>query len=70
MVNNRDIITIHLYPLPFNIETRMFVVMIGVFLLGLLFGILACSQSLIKRYISSFSDRNKIKKLEKQVTKS
>jgi uncharacterized integral membrane protein len=70
MVNNREAVTIHLYPLPFDVETRIFVVMIIVFLLGLLFGILSCSQSLIKRIFANLNDRRKIRKLEKQVTKN
>jgi len=67
MVNNRDAVTIHLHPLPFDIETRIFVVMIILFLCGLIFGLLACSQNIIKRIFSSLKDQNKIKKLEKQV---
>lgn len=70
MVNNRDVVTIHLYPLPFEIETRIFLVMISVFVLGMIFGLLACSQNLIKRAIERFKDRNKIKKLEKQISKN
>lgn len=70
MVNNRDVVTIHLHPLPFDVETRIFVVMIVVFLLGLLFGILACSQSLIKRIFANLNDRRKLRKLEKHVAKT
>ncbi len=70
MVNNRDTVTIHLHPLPFDVETRIFVVMIIVFLLGLLFGILSCSQSLIKRIFTNLNDRRKLRKLEKQVAKN
>ncbi len=70
MINNRDIITIHLHPLPFDAETRVFLVMIIFFLLGLFFGLLACSKSIIKRLVEKFKDRKTIKKLEKQVAKN
>ncbi len=69
MVNNRDAITIHTHPLPFDIETRVFVLMIFFFLFGMLFGFLAFSQNMIRKSITNFQDRRKIKKLEKQVAK-
>lgn len=69
MVNNRDVINIHLHPLPFEIQTRMFMVMIIFFLFGLSFGLLACSQNILHRMVSSFQDRRKIKQLEKKVSK-
>jgi len=67
MVSNREIIKIYLSPLPIEIETKVFVLMIVFFMLGLAFGILACSQSLIKNSIGSFRNKSKIKKLEKQL---
>lgn len=69
MVNNRDDITIHLYPLPFEVETKVFLMMILFFIFGMLFGLLACSQNIIKRIFTSYQDHRKIKKLEKQVEK-
>lgn len=70
MVNNRDAITIHTHPLPFEIETRVFVLMIFFFLFGMLFGFLAFSKNMIQKSISNFKDRLKIRKLEKQVAKN
>ncbi len=70
MVNNREAATISLDPLPFTVETRMFLVMISFFLFGVLFGALACSKSLITKMFERFSDRKKIKKLEKQIAKN
>jgi len=67
MVNNRAPSTLVLYPLPFEIETRMFMVMISFFLLGLFFGILLCSKNIIKRIFENFKSRRKIKKLERQM---
>ena len=70
MVNNRDDITIHFYPLPFDIDTRVFIVMLMFFVFGMLFGILACSANLIGGFFKSFRDRCRIKKLEKEVAKT
>jgi hypothetical protein len=67
MVNNRETLTIHLFPLPFEIETKIFMVMISFFLFGMFFGMLACSKSIFTRSVKSFQDKRKIKKLEKQV---
>ena len=70
MVNNRDDITIHFYPLPFDIDTRVFIVMLMFFVFGMLFGILACSANLIGSFFKNLRDRCKIKKLEKKISKS
>ena len=70
MVDNREIITISTNPLPFEIEIRIYLLMIFFFLLGMAFGFLAFSQTMIKKSISNFKDRWKIKKLEKQVAKN
>ncbi|MBU6140293.1 MAG: DUF1049 domain-containing protein [Proteobacteria bacterium] len=67
MVDNRDVITINTNPLPFEIQTRVFVVMIFCFVLGLIFGILSCSPTIIQNFFRRLRDRNKIKKLEKQL---
>ena len=69
MVNNRDIIAIHTQPLPFEIEIRVFVLMIFFFLFGMLFGFLAFSKNMISGFLIRVKDRLKIKKLEKQVAK-
>jgi uncharacterized integral membrane protein len=69
MVNNRQTVTIELFPLPFEIETKVFLVMILTFLLGTLFGFLLYSQSLIIKTISNIKDRRRIKKLEKKSQK-
>ncbi len=69
MVNNREDVTLHLFPLPFEIQTRVFMVMIFFFLFGMFFGMLACSKSLLTRIFTGFKDKQKIKKLEKEITK-
>jgi hypothetical protein len=67
MVDNRDIITIKMQPLPFEIETRVFMIMISCFVLGLICGIAACSPTIVQNFFRKISDREKIKKLEKQL---
>jgi uncharacterized membrane protein len=69
LVNNRDVLSLSLSPLPFKIETRVFVVMILFFVLGFLFAILACCKSLVAAFFLQIFDRRKIKKLQKQVDK-
>ncbi len=68
MVSNRGKITIFFYPLPFEIETRIFFIMIAFFLAGATFGILIMSKNLFKKTLENANNRRKIKKLEK-VTK-
>ncbi|MSP33597.1 MAG: LapA family protein [Rickettsiales bacterium] len=61
MVNNREKITIHLFPLPFTIETRLFILMIACFLLGLVCGILLLSRNIINNAVSNWKKHRKIK---------
>lgn len=70
MVSNRDVITIHTHPLPFEIESRVYLVMLFFFLFGMSFGFLAFSKNLIEKTIANFKNRLKIKKLEKEITKN
>ncbi len=67
MVNNREIVTLQLYPFPFELETRLFLVIIFFFLFGLIFGLIFCSQNIVGRIIESLKDKYRIKKLENQV---
>ncbi len=67
MVNNRDVIKLKFFPLPFEIETRAFVIMIAFFLSGLAFGVIICGTSLIKKSIVGVKNRAEIKKLEKKL---
>ena len=69
-MNNRGAVSISFSPLPFVIETRLFLVMILFFLSGLFFGLLACSQNLLGAFFGRFSDRKKIEKLEKKLSKN
>lgn len=69
MVNNRAIITLQLFPLPIEIDTRIFMLMLFFFLFGMFFGMLACSKSLLTRIFTGFKYQKKIKKLEKEIVK-
>lgn len=69
MVNNREFTTISFSPLPYNIETRVFLLMIFFFLLGMFFGFLAFSQNMLSNFVAGFKTKKHIKKLEKQVAK-
>lgn len=60
MVNNREIITINFYPLPFIIETRLFFMMIICFLVGIIFGLLIFSQNILKNSYFEFKNRKNI----------
>lgn len=70
MVDNRDMLTISMHPLPFEIQTRVFMVMIVCFIVGLIFGIIACSPTIVQNFFIRLGDRYKIKKLEKQIQKN
>lgn len=67
MVNNHDNVTIYLQPLPFEIETKIFLAMMFFFVLGVLVGFLTFSKNMFSKSIDNFKDRLKIKKLEKQI---
>jgi uncharacterized membrane protein YciS (DUF1049 family) len=67
MVNNRTPIDISFSPLPYKIETRIFLVMIFFFVFGMLFGFLAFSRNMLSNAISGFRTKRQLRKLEKQV---
>jgi len=54
MVNNREVVTLHLAPLPFDIDTRMFMVLLSMFLIGMVFGLLILSYSIVGNSIRNF----------------
>jgi len=70
MVNNRDIIIIQLFPLPFELESRVFIVMILFFLIGFVFGVSIYSKSFIFNAVANFFNKRKIAKLEKKTKKT
>lgn len=66
MVNNREIISLNLFPLPFVIETRIFVALIVIFLLGALFSFLVLSGNIMKISVKNLKNRHQIKKLQEK----
>jgi uncharacterized integral membrane protein len=50
MINNREIINISFYPFPFLVEMRVFLLIIGCFTLGILFGFLLLSSNLLNKF--------------------
>lgn len=68
MINNREIITINFNPLPFDsIETRLFVLMLFFYILGLITAILIYSNSLVKSAIRNLKQKRQINKLQQQI---
>lgn len=67
MVDNRDVIVINMQPLPFEVQTRVFVLMIFCFVMGLIFGLIFCSPVIIRNFFGKIANRHKIKNLENQL---
>lgn len=67
--NNRQIVEISLSPLPFTIETRLFLVVLLCIFGGILIGFLSSSVALLKEKFKNFIGRWKIKFLERKVKK-
>lgn len=65
MVNNRDVVTLQLFPLGFELETKVFVLIIISFLLGLSFGAISCSTKLMGRAFSRIKEKAKKKPFAK-----
>ena len=68
-INNQQVVNISLSPFPFEIETRLFLVIVLCFFSGILIGALSSSLSLGKEKIRNFGQSWKIKFLEKKVHK-
>ncbi len=65
MVNNRQAVIINSWPFPFEIETRLFIIMMLFFTAGLLFGFLFFSKNLLKLMFSKSSSDRVFKKSRK-----
>ncbi len=68
MVNNRQAVIINSWPFPFEIETKLFIIMILFCTVGLLFGFLFFSKNLLK-LIFSKSKSDYIFKKSRKITK-
>lgn len=64
LVDNREMVTIHFHPLPFEISARLFIIMAACFIFGLLFSAALFSTKLIKSSLKNSRNKRKIKKLE------
>ncbi|NCA27991.1 MAG: LapA family protein, partial [Proteobacteria bacterium] len=65
MINNRQVITINFGVVPIeNIETRLFVLMLIFYFLGLITAILIYSNKLIKNTFRNIKQKKLIKSLE------
>jgi uncharacterized membrane protein YciS (DUF1049 family) len=71
LINNRQAVIIQFFPLPFEIQTRLFLVIIFSFSFGLLFGAIVFSKNIFNHILTNFRNRRKIKALEnKSIGKS
>ena len=69
-VNNSSTISISLQPLPYQLETRLFLLIIILFFSGFIFGLLTGSFRLIGSKMQNIASQRKLKKLEKDINKS
>jgi len=68
MINNRQVVTITFGIVPIeNIETRLFVLMLIFYFLGLITAIFIYSNKLIKNAFRNIKQKKLIKSLEKQI---
>jgi uncharacterized integral membrane protein len=67
MAQNSESVDITLYPLPFQMQAPAFVLMTLFFVFGLIFGVIICSKTIVKKSFESFSNRRQIKKLQQQI---
>ena len=70
MVNNREKITVHFFPFPFDLETRLFFVMLLCFTIGLVCGFLLFSKNMLGKTISNWQEQRKLKNEIKILQKS
>ncbi len=70
LMQNSHILNITLSPLPFEIEAPASILMILFFVLGVIFGMILCSKTIIKKTIKNLSGNRELKKLQKQVAQN
>ncbi len=68
-INNNQIIEISLDPLPFEIEARLFIIILLAVFGGILIGFVCSSVALTKERFKNFINRWKIKILQRKVDK-
>lgn len=68
-INNTDNVVLTLKPLPFEVETRLCLIVILSLVVGVLLGMGASSISLLKEKFKNFLSGWKIKSLQRKVEK-
>lgn len=53
MINNRELVEISFFPLPFKVETRLFFALMAFFLVGLAFGGFFFAKYIIKNSLAT-----------------
>jgi uncharacterized membrane protein YciS (DUF1049 family) len=66
-LNNNQIIQISLYPLPFEVQTRLFIIVLIAMSIGVVIGFFCSFASLIKERLKNFASKWRIKNLQKKV---
>lgn len=69
VVNNDAYVTINLEPLPYEITTKIFIIMIGFFVAGLVVSLLISTPKNIACSFKEFNSERKIKSLNKKLIK-
>jgi uncharacterized membrane protein YciS (DUF1049 family) len=68
-LNNRQEIRVSFNPLPLEIETKLFLLILLIFLAGFCFGILVSSYSLARLKMSNFWTKRQLDKIENRDNK-
>ncbi len=66
-INNHQVVNVSLSPLPYEIETRLFLMILFCLFGGILIGYICCSFKLTKEKFKNFLNGWKIDSLEKKV---
>lgn len=69
-INNNYSVTISLNPLPYQMEIKLFLLVIIFFLIGVLTGFLTLSKSLIGSKINNIINSRKVEKLQNKISKN
>ena len=68
-LNNNQTVTISLKPIPFEIEAKLFLLIMIVFVVGFSLGIIISGVSLIRVKISNFFNNHKANRLQVKLEK-
>jgi uncharacterized integral membrane protein len=68
-INNNQVLQISFAPLPFEVETRLFIIILLSIFGGVFIGFACSSITLVKERFKNFINRWKIKLLQKKINK-